>query len=174
MLWRAAAGFLAMLLAGCTSIPPVSSNVEAGPIIERERELTRALVKNKRFAVREFLAPGFTCELNMQGKVTVPLGAGAHLCTGMGHDSVSRANRPDWQIDGEQSVPRSAEIETIAVERHEGLATAVSIQRYRNWFPYDGATERRSRVTDTWLLNEGKWQLIHRLSEPLDPQTASH
>ena len=173
MLRRAAAGFLAVLLVGCTSIPPAPSNVDAGPIIERERELTRALVKNRRFGVQEFLAPGFTCELNMQGKITVPLGARGHLCTGMGHDSGTRANRANWQIDGEHIVPRSAEIETIAVERHKGLATAVSIQRYRNWFPYDGATERRSRVTDTWLLNEGKWQLVHRLSEPLDPQNAS-
>lgn len=165
----------ALLTAGCASTPQgtreTAPSDPVAAVVEREQLLTNYLVRERR-GVRSLLTDDFTCSMETREGQISPTGERHHLCTGMGHNLTERSSRPDWLVNAERTVPRMAEIENIEVTVADGVATAISTQVYRNWFPYDGSLERRSHVTDTWVIRDGSWQLHRRVSRPLEQSSA--
>ena len=161
---------LAVVTAACASQTPVTQ--APVPLEERERLLSRAIVRSDRALRNDLLAEEFDCAfVTYDGKTINPHRNGgarsASACTGLG-GAPSRATEWQFVADREFAGPRVVEIDTIKVEHESGdTATVVMDQSYRNWFPGDAGMVRRARVTDKWVLRHGQWRIVHRLSQAL-------
>ena len=155
---RKTAILLVLALAGCAG-STVSNVPSDAPLQERERLLTRALVNREVATLNQLLTDDFTCEAGDLRVRIAPSVKRRTLCTGYGHQRPGSENGPD--------LSRSALIRSIDVqESTPDTAIVVMEQSYFGWFPYDGAFERRSRVTDTWVKRDGEWRIAKRVSEP--------
>ena len=88
----------------------------------------------------------------------------------MGHDLFARAEKHELIQRAEDRGPRIGEIVSMEATERDGAIVVVSTQAYQRWMPYDTTYERRSRLTDTWKLRNGRWQLVERISEPLQDE----
>lgn len=158
---------LSLLLAACASTPVVK---QTDDLQERERQLTRALVRYDRNALNQLLADDFTCEAITDDNKTIgfnTVNGRFSLCTAIGLPGPT-IDHPEWMEDLDNSRGRrNAEVTAIDVQQQGDTATVQSVQIYRRWYPYDGSHERLARVTDTWQRREGSWRLTHRLSQPI-------
>ncbi|HVG23449.1 MAG TPA: nuclear transport factor 2 family protein, partial [Thermoanaerobaculia bacterium] len=150
-----AMALLLLLLAGCAA-----STVPAdAPLPERERLLTRALVRHEPGVLDAFLTDDFRCEVQGMNDAAMPPSTQRRtLCTGLGHQRPGSENGAD--------VKRSAVVHSMDVQEIGSTATVRMEQSYFGWFPHDGGFERRSRVTDTWVQQRGVWRLAKRVTEP--------
>lgn len=159
----------ALLLAACATRTDLAP-AETVPLEQRERELARAMVRRDLAMLDELHAEEFDCAFVTYDGKTIPAikkraARSAVACTGLGH----RLSRHDtsWQQRVEEFAPRVISIDSIDVQRENGTATVVMQHSYRNWVPGDAGMVRRSRVTDKWVLRDGQWRIVHRLSEAL-------
>jgi hypothetical protein len=166
------AGCSLLLLTACASRDAaLVSRQDARPtaiVADGERQLTRALVRRNRAVINSYLAQDFTCTVT--GAHTFSLNATAArftACAGMGHDMLAKATMPDPILALENRAPRVAEITDMQVKEEGEAIVVVLTQVYHHWMPYDGAFERRSRLTDTWVHRGGEWRIVKRISEPL-------
>jgi hypothetical protein len=171
-LFRFAALALLLPLAACAShdaaLAPPQDLRPTAIVAEHERQLTRALVVRNHAGVNHLLAPDFTCSVTGRFPFSLDSRAARYTaCAGMGHDPSRRPAPPEPMDRLLDRGPRVAEIKSMDVTEDGPAIVVVSTQVYQHWVPYDGAFERRSRLTDTWLQVHGAWQLVRRISEPL-------
>lgn len=167
--------FIVPLLLLAVSASAQLSTSDTSMLVERERDLTRALARRQQAAVNELVAEDFSCRV-MGGKpftLRTP-SARFSLCTAMGNDLSRRFDRTAAVEKAEKAIPRTATIESIRVESTDDItAVVLSTQTYVNWFPYDGSFQRRAEVRDTWTQQRGRWLLKERITTPLDGREAS-
>jgi hypothetical protein len=158
-----------LLLAASASAQPLSAS-DTSVLVERERDLTRALARGQRATVNGFVAEDFSCRVMAEKPFTLRApSARFSLCTALGNDLSRRADRMAAVEKAENAIPRVATIERIRVEpTDDTTAVVISTQTYVNWFPYDGSFQRRAEVRDTWTLQRGRWLLKERITTPLD------
>jgi hypothetical protein len=151
--------------ASAQPLPRSASSV----VLQRERDLTRALTLGQRALVNQLIADDFSCSVTGSKPLAFKAPSARYLlCTGMGNDLSRRFPRPAYVENAQKSLPRTATIDTIAVEPHDAVTVvAISTQTYGNWFPYDGFFQRRAEVRDTWTLHHGSWILKERITNPL-------
>jgi hypothetical protein len=150
-----------------------SDTVRATAIVEdNEREILRALVHKHHAGKKDLLAADFTCSVVGSHPFTLNRTAARFsVCAGMGHDLSARAEQSEVVQQFENRAPRVGEIVSMETTARDGAIVVVSTQAYQHWMPYDGPYERRSRLTDTWEVRDGEWQLVRRISEPLQVDT---
>ena len=137
-------------------------------VVRAEERLTAAITQGRAGTVNLYLAKDFRCAVADHAWFTYDhVTAREIACTGYGHDRRNEARHANWAYQFQNGAPRVATIDDVAVKLNERGATVVSLQTYTNWLPFSGPEPRRSRVTDKWLLENGKWRLIRRFSEPL-------
>jgi Domain of unknown function (DUF4440) len=153
-------GLLLVLAAGCASAPVPSD----APLAERERLLLQALVNAGPATLNHYLTDDFSCDV--RGPKDIRLAPSVQrftLCTGYGHQRPPGGGHDNRELD----LRKSAIIRSMDVQEGTDRATVVMEQSYFGWVPYDGAFERRSRVTDTWVRRGGDWRIAKRVTEPL-------
>ena len=158
-----------LLLAASASAQPLSTT-DTSALVERERDLIRALARGQRATVNALVAEDFSCSVMGEKPFTLRAPAGRFsLCTAMGND-LSGRSRPAAAVEkAENAIPRAATIDRIRVESADDTtAVVISTQTYVHWFPYDGSFQRRAEVRDTWTLQHGRWLLKERITTPLD------
>ena len=161
-----------ILIAASISLAAIACATQPLPTDDLERsehQLTRAIVKGDHRELRRLMASDFTCTVQGEG-ISFPELRHPHACTGLGHRPGAR--RADLGIKEQADAPRrrSALIESLVIEKSGDTATVKSLQSYRQWVPYDFNFVRRARVTDTWVRRDGRWQILRRVSEPLDAE----
>jgi hypothetical protein len=158
-----------LLLAVSASAQPPSRS-DTFVLVERERDLTRALARYQHATVNELVAEDFSCSVMGAKPFTLRAPAARFsLCTGMGNDPSRRPHPMEEVEEAEKAIPRVATIDRIRVEwPDETTAVVTSAQTYVNWFPYDGSFQRRAEVRDTWTLQHGRWLLKERITTPVD------
>jgi hypothetical protein len=162
---------VALFAAACVSQIPTASSTGTLSLEERERQLSRSIVRSDVSLRNDLLAEEFDCAfVTDDGKTIHPNRKGRRqpgTCTGFGGPA-SSATEWEFAADRELGGPRVAEIHSIQIEQHAGdAATVIMEQSYRNWFPGDAGMVRRARVTDKWVLRDGQWRIVHRLSQAL-------
>ncbi len=147
-----------------------TSDTSAVVLVERERDLTHALVRDQRAAINELVVEDFSCTVMAKKPFTLrPPSGRFNLCSGLGHDLSRRPDRPEVVVEAEKALPRTSRIDDVRVESlGDTTAVVISTQTYTNWFPYDGSFQRRSEVRDTWTLVGGRWMLKERVTTPLN------
>jgi hypothetical protein len=158
-----------LLLAVSASAQPRSTS-DTSVLVERERDLTRALARDQRATVNALVAEDFSCTVMAEKPFTLRWPSGRFsLCTALGYDLSRRPDRMAAVQKAENALPRAATIDRIRVEwADDTAAVVISTQTYVNWFPYDGSFQRRAEVRDTWILQRGRWLLKERITTPLD------
>jgi len=158
-----------LLLAASASAQPMAER-DTSVLMERERDLTRALARYQHATVNGLVAEDFSC--SVMGKKPFTLRAPAarfSLCTGMGNDPSLRPHPMAEVEEAEKAIPRVATFDRVRVEwSDETTAVVTSAQTYVNWFPYDGSFQRHAEVRDTWTLQQGRWLLKERITTPID------
>ncbi|HWS73189.1 MAG TPA: hypothetical protein VN605_13820, partial [Thermoanaerobaculia bacterium] len=114
----------------------------------------------------------FTCSVTGTYPFTLNRTAARYsVCAGMGHDLLARTELPELVQKLEDRGPRVAEILSMQATEQNGAIIVVSTQAYQRWVPSDATYVRRSRLTDTWMQRRGRWELVRRISEPLQDDT---
>jgi hypothetical protein len=166
-------------LSACAAQPPVAAAPRdaraAAAIVEaKERQLLQSLVRYNRAGANGILADDFTCTVTGNHPFTLgTVQARFSVCTGLGHETLGRTEPNEAIRVREDRLPRVGEILSMSSSEENGAIVVVSTQSYQRWQPYDATFVRRSRLTDTWMLRDGDWRLVRRISDPL-PDTAAN
>lgn len=173
-----AAVSLLIPLAACASQPradsaPRDSRAAVATVEAKERQLLRSLVLYNRAGSNDLLADDFTCTVSGRYPFTLnPVQARYTVCAGLGHETLGRSELNEAIRIREDRLPRIGGILSMNSSAENGAIVVVSTQEYQHWQPYDATFVRRSRLTDTWMLRDGDWRLVRRISDPLPDANA--
>ncbi|HET7437269.1 MAG TPA: nuclear transport factor 2 family protein, partial [Thermoanaerobaculia bacterium] len=169
---------LSAVVVGCASQPAAVNKGSAEDQIRvAEQEVTRLMTHRGGTRSAGLIAEGFRCTVqDANGPMSMgELVERTPLCVTYGHRQTHRADQPEWlQHQTWRNGDRVAESETLDFKVNGDTATVVTLQTFQRWWPYDGTWVRRSHVTDTWVQRDGRWQLLKRVSEPLENDQVVH